>query len=439
MVADASVQPLIDRAKEVLAVNDLGGWTKPAPALYPHQWNWDSGFIAIGLSHYAWQRAQDEILSLLRGQWRNGLVPQIVFNPDATGYFPGPDVWQSTRSPEAPRDVQTSGITQPPVLSTAALAVYRNSPDREAARSFLDRIYPHLYAYHEFFYRDRNPDGDGLIVVLHPWESGLDNSPPYLDAGRDVRMTSRPHYTRLDTQHVNAAQRPTDKDYDLFVYLLEAMRHDNYDQHAYIEHAPLQVQDVLFNSILCRANDDLAEIAGIIGRDAGSLPEWSGATRAAVNRDLWSEEDNTYFSRDRVSGRLLKDDTIASFITLFGKIATDERAERLVEIRLRNPRMYSSPYPVPTTALDSSWFNPESYWLGPVWVGTNWLVIRGLLAYGYTDLAARLSRHTVELVQRFGFHEYFNPLTGAGYGTDQFSWGAALTLDLLAGMGIAVG
>src|SRR5579875_2529909 len=195
---------LVESARQVLRANDLGRWTKPAPNLYPHQWNWDSAFISIGLSHGATQRAEIEIESLLRGQWTNGLVPQIVFNPQATGYFPGPDVWQSKRSPDAPRDVVTSGITQPPVLATAALAIWQNAADPDSVLPFLRRVYPNLLAYHRFLYRERNPDLDGLIVVLHPWESGLDNSPPYLDAGSRVAMSYKPQYTRLDTQHVSA-------------------------------------------------------------------------------------------------------------------------------------------------------------------------------------------------------------------------------------------
>jgi len=60
--------------------------------------------------------------------------------------------------------------------------------------------------------------------MVHPWESGLDNSPPYLDAGRRVHLTYKPQYERLDLLHVAAKNRPTNKDYDLFVWLLEQMR-----------------------------------------------------------------------------------------------------------------------------------------------------------------------------------------------------------------------
>ncbi|HCG00251.1 MAG TPA: glycoside hydrolase, partial [Chloroflexi bacterium] len=257
-------EQLIGAAAEVLRGNDLGGSTKPAPGLYPHQWNWDSCFIAIGLSHVSFHRAAQEIRSLLKGQWRNGLVPQIVFNPEAGGYFPGPDVWLSERSPDAPTGVQTSGITQPPVLATAVLRVYESAQDQSEGLDFLRAVYASVVAYHRWLYEERDPDGSGLVVVVHPWESGLDNSPPYLHAGSRVQMAYKPNYERLDLLHVAAKNRPTNKDYDLFVYLLEQMRELNWDQKRYLQSAPLQVQDVLFNSILCRADRDLAEISKLL-------------------------------------------------------------------------------------------------------------------------------------------------------------------------------
>jgi len=424
---------LIEGARAVLTANDLGASTKPAPSLYPHQWNWDSCFIAIGISHYDTTRAALELQSLLHGQWRNGLVPQIVFNPAGTGYFPGPDVWQSERSPDAPRDVQTSGITQPPVLATAALKIWENAPDQDLAKSLLTDLYPRILLYHHWLYTERDPDGSGLVVVVHPWESGLDNSPPYLDAGSRVTLTYRPKYERLDLLHVAAKNRPTNKDYDLFVYLLEQMRSVDWDQRRYLEQAPLQVIDVLFNSILCRANTDLAAIAEIVGEDPGPTRAWRDRTVTAINDMLWDDDVGTYFSYDRVAGKPLKDDTIAAFHTLYGRVAPADRAQRLIEQHLRNSEEYlpHSGFNIPTTAMNSPWFNPENYWLGPVWVNTNWMVLHGLDDYGHPDLAEQLRLTTLGLVQRAGFREYFNPLSGEGYGTDSFGWTAALSIDLV--------
>ena len=55
MVEDETT--LIQQAKAVLQSNWIGHATKPAPRLYPHQWSWDSAFIAMGYAHYDQERA----------------------------------------------------------------------------------------------------------------------------------------------------------------------------------------------------------------------------------------------------------------------------------------------------------------------------------------------------------------------------------------------
>src|SRR5690349_15884839 len=118
--------PLWHQAVSVLRENDLGSWTKPAPRLYPHQWSWDSAFIAIGLAHLDPARALTELTSLLRGQWRDGRIPQIVYNPNvpADAYFPDAQRWNCVAcSPFASGDPVTSGIIQPPVHALALARV----------------------------------------------------------------------------------------------------------------------------------------------------------------------------------------------------------------------------------------------------------------------------------------------------------------------------
>jgi hypothetical protein len=54
-----------------------------------------------------------------------------------------------------------------------------------------------------------------------------------------------------------------------------------------------------------------------------------------------------------------------------------------------------------------------------------------------TDMAERIRKHSLELLSKHGFYEYFDPRRSAegeiGCGTDQFSWSAALCLDFLQG------
>src|SRR5215471_11404382 len=113
---------LLEQAKAVLAGNDKGSFTIPAHGLYPHQWLWDSCFISIGQRHYDVERAKMEILSLLRGQWTNGMLPNIIFTPGKKQAMHH-GIWESWLSPMAPDGISTSGVTQPPMLAEAVVRV----------------------------------------------------------------------------------------------------------------------------------------------------------------------------------------------------------------------------------------------------------------------------------------------------------------------------
>ena len=114
---------LAAEAIRVLRTNDRGTWTRPSPRLYPHQWSWDAAFVAIGWAHFAPLRAVTELRSLFRGQWSNGMVPQIVFdNGVALGaYEPRHTTWGTAGL--CPPSVPTSGICQPPVHAIALARV----------------------------------------------------------------------------------------------------------------------------------------------------------------------------------------------------------------------------------------------------------------------------------------------------------------------------
>ena len=72
---------LVEKAKKVLLGNKKRGYTLPTNnKLYPAQWKWDSGFISLGYSYFNLKYALDEITTLLRGQWKDGMIPHILFH-----------------------------------------------------------------------------------------------------------------------------------------------------------------------------------------------------------------------------------------------------------------------------------------------------------------------------------------------------------------------
>src|SRR5215210_1127595 len=134
MAQQSSEDVLVHQARAVLDFNWTGEYTMPGPRLYPHQWSWDSAFIAIGYCRYDQDRATRELGHLFDAQWKNGLLPQLVFNPHFTNYFPGPNFWHAKESPDAPEHHETSGVVQPPLHATAALYIYRHAEDERRRR-----------------------------------------------------------------------------------------------------------------------------------------------------------------------------------------------------------------------------------------------------------------------------------------------------------------
>src|SRR5918997_3810426 len=201
------VNPL---AAGVLKRIGIKSWTNPAPSLYPHQWSWDSAFIALGLAHVDNRRATGELEALFSAQWKTGKVPHIVFDPEAPpkSYFPDAERWNSTAlSRDAPEGKRTSGLCQPPVHAIAVRRIWQTSRGKDEervarARKFLESNYPRLLAWHRYLATARDPEGSGLVTIYHPWESGTDNSPRWDSALQNVEVGDIPPYTRSDLQHV---------------------------------------------------------------------------------------------------------------------------------------------------------------------------------------------------------------------------------------------
>lgn len=426
---------LLTKAQTVLRHNDTGLFIKPGPGQYPHQWNWDAAFIAIGLAHYDRPRAEAEIHALLQGQWRNGMVPHIVCHDRAADYFPDPQFWQIESSGQAPR-LPTSGITQPPVLATAVRLMHERAPDHAASLAFVRQIYPALLAWHRWLYAARDPHGTGLVAIIHPWESGTDNATRWTEPMRRIKPTNLPPYQRRDRQHVARDERPTDADYECYIYLIDHFRRAAYNASNLYETSPFLVQDLLFNALLHRANQDLRALALELGEPPQELDIWLQRTHDAFSNRLWHEEAGLYFDYDLRAGTSLRDNNCATFIPLFAGLCSEDVARRLLQEHLLNPEEYApdkqTRYFLPSVAKNNPLWEPRRYWRGPIWIIINWMVLHGLRRYGYDELAAQIRRHTLELVSEQGFYEYYDPRDGTGAGSPHFSWSAALTIDLLA-------
>jgi hypothetical protein len=419
-------------ARAVLQLNNRGEFTTPSRNQYPHQWNWDSALIALGLSHFDMPRARVEIRSLLRAQWRDGMVPHIIYHHGASDYFPPPDFWQ-TDSLAHGGTIASSGLTQPPVLAIVVRMLHERSGGGDESLAFLREVFPALRGWHRWLHQSRSPDGSGLPCLIHPWESGTDNSPRWAAALDRISPRDLPEFRRRDMVHVAADERPLAKDYERFVFLIDQDRLHGWDAAWLMANSPFLVQDVMFCSILHRADEDLLAIAGLLGEDASEIAGWIDQTRRVFNGRFWNETRGLYLDYDMRMGAPIPVNTFVTFMPLIAGLASAQQSARLMTEHWDNPAEYApgadSRYRIPSTSKQEAAYNPRRYWCGPVWIVTNWLMHQGLKRYGLTTAARDLAADSRTLVETRGFYEYYDPRDGQGLGAPDFSWPAALVLE----------
>lgn len=431
---------ILHTCKTILEENQAPDHTMPAPRLYPHQWLWDSCFIAIGLRHYDITRAQQEIGRIFESQWTNGMIPHMIFESDKR-FKQDRDVWRSHVSPYSPDNLATSGITQPPVLAEAVSRIGSVLPPQKAI-TFYKQCLPSMYGYHTWLMTERDPHSEGLALQIHPWETGLDNTPPWMNQLHEhskpwwialveqLRMDGLVSMLRRDTRHVPPGQRITNTEALIVFDMIRRFRRKNYDISKILHRSMFCIEDIGFNSILARNNQiiiKLSEVARM--KPPHDFVDLVNRHSSSLNK-CWDEQSKSFYSRDFITHDLIKEDTISSLLPLYSGMITKEQAHHLV-LKIRNYKEYGLNYPLPSVPLNNPQFNPLRYWQGPTWLNTNWLVIDGLNRYGYKEDAEKLRQASLDLVHKHGPYEYFSPNDGQPLGASEFSWTAALAIDLI--------
>ena len=406
----------------ILRENDRGSYTVPTRGLYPFQWNWDSCLTALGQRHYDEDRAWREVETLFAHQWPDGMVPHIVFHAPDDGYFPGPEVWATGRP------VPTSGITQPPVAGFALARLWAEARDRDAARARLRKLVPQVALWHRWFHTMRDPAGTGLVAILHPWESGRDNSVDWDAPFEAVPTDGIAPYTRRDTQHADPAHRPTKAQYDRYLWLVERFRGLGWDNSLLHDASPFRVVDPGFNAILIRSAADLAGLAREIGETALAEENEAIAARGlAALEALWSDAHGQYLCLDRATGQLIDSASSGGLLPALAAIPP-ARAAAIA----RRILAFDCPHVVPSHDPADPRFDARRYWRGPVWLVVNYMIADGLRRAGQGAAADRVQRASLDLIRQSGFAEYYDPADGTPLGGGRFTWTAAMVLEFLA-------
>ncbi|MFJ8470983.1 MGH1-like glycoside hydrolase domain-containing protein [Kitasatospora sp. NPDC094011] len=366
-------------------------------------WAWDTWKQAVGTALFAPDLAADQIRAVFDHQipagstdrpQDAGMVPDCVFYNDPST---GGGNWNERNS-------------KPPLAAWAVWEVYRHGGDR----AFLRELLPKLTAYQDWWYRTRDHLGEGLCeygATVDPanaapedcrqaaaWESGMDNAPRFDTAGvvpnRDARGTL-------------LGWSLTQRSVDLNAYLAADHRH-------------------------------LAAIAAELGDrpTADRLRARAGRIDAAIRDTMYDPADGWFHDTDLTTGARLtaRGRGIEGAIPLWSGTADPAQA-RTVRALLLDPAEFGTPMPFPTVARSSPAFDPAGYWRGLAWLDQTYFAIEGLRRHGWHQDARAAVQRLLAAAEGLGgdgpVRENYDPLTGAGRNSTNFSWSAALLLPLL--------
>ncbi|HMI80239.1 MAG TPA: hypothetical protein VK480_00470 [Solirubrobacterales bacterium] len=350
-------------------------YTAPSPHRYPWQWYWDSCFAAIVWRRFEPARARAELESLLAAQRPDGFVGHTIF-------------WRSHVSllrllfynVTSRRAFQTETI-QPPLLAWAwRIAV--GDPAEE----------PRIGAHLDWLAANRDLEGDGLLWIVQPDESGLDASPKF-----------EPVWGRRANGRIG------------FPLLVHRNRRLGWDAR--------RIRDA-GGPVLCEA---LVNTLWSLSLQAAGRPS---ATPALVER-LWDERRGLFLDEAQPGGARPDVVTWAALAPLALPDLPEQIGRRLVEEHLLNAGEFWTAVAPPSVAVGERGYEPgggrgpiRRYWRGPTWVNSAWLVWLGLRRLGYEAQARQLADGIVGAVAREGLREYYDPRNGKGLGAKDFAWSA---------------
>jgi hypothetical protein len=358
------------------------GYTSPSADHYPWQWYWDSCFAAIARRSFDRERARRELESLLAAASSDGFIGHTIFwNTPLRG------IRRFTYNITEPHAPMTASI-QPPLLAWAwSLAV--GDPREE----------PRITAHHDWLERNRDLDGDGLIWIVQPDESGLDASPQFDPIWR--------HQTHATPGFVRLVRHNRGLGYDLRRIAASG------------------------SPVVC---EPATNVLYSLGRTAMHRPS---LTAALIERMY--DPDAALFrpiARPQCSDHIPV--TWAALAPLALPDLPPEIGHRMVERHLLDPQRFWLSAGVPSVAADEPsfrrgdrgcWF-AKRYWRGPVWINACWLLWIGLTRLGYREQADELTRRLTHTISKSGLREYYDPYDATGMGQHQFAW-SALVVEMI--------
>ncbi len=406
-------------AGNLVKVHD-GVFHMPSKGKYSSLFGWDSGWHAISMSRIDPAVAASELTVLTDRQLDNGRISHDTHFKELE---PKSSNWSrlGTRMGQSQFDAEgRSAMIDPPSYIIAAEKVYEETKDR----AWLDKVLPRLEKCIHYLTHDRDLFGDGLVSVIHPWETGTDSSPAY---DKILHLDFR--------TPLGAPMRGL-----LYPKMLDYNAKFNWDPQIAKQKNRFVLEDCAFNAITIRGIQSVANLNESIGEKekAAALRRQAAAMVAALDRINWVEEKGCYYSRyDAKDPKLAMRTTCASLLPVISGLVPRDRALRVIREHALNPKQFWLPYVFTFNAADEMlhdkvYMEDLLLWRGHcIWTNMNWLMMEGLMNYGFNDEARELTRRTAKMILHEGLWEFYDYRNGQGKGQPHFNW-PGLVLDMIA-------
>ncbi len=412
---------LFEKVRELMYRNISRGFSKllnkeycyvmPAPDNYPFQWFWDTCFhvfILCALGEY--ELAKRNMISLFAMQEENGFVGHMIFWKQTLPVHIF-DITQARPTLGRLRP-HMSALIQPSFVAQAILRIYSETNDI----IFLNEMLPKLKKYHNWLIQNRAPDTDGLIVIITPYESGLDSKPSY-DPVIGVKGKGDWLLGIKARWH----------DWRNFMY--------GYDLKRILKSEHFYVKDVLVNTVYALDLEAMSKICSL-GGDTDGNTYYSDRAKfigKSIFEQMYDKNDYAFYDTVGRKNQKLPVKTFSIFLPCMLEAIPPEISTAVFKKHLFNKEEFDLPYPIPSVAKHELSFDPLGsrwLWRGPTWVVGNWLMHRCLKQCGLIEKAEKLHQTIRALIEKSGFREYYNPFTGEGYGAHDFTW-SGLIIDMI--------
>jgi len=290
-------------------------------------------------------------------------------------------------------------------------------------RVYLQRQYPNGYInYRTGAYLDEIIEYNGQLTSSAPWYSWLNWEVYQItkdeDFLKEMYGSSKKFYefyvSNRDSDHDGLCEWGGEA-------ILESVRDALvavWDQVGY----PANFESLDLNCMLVMEAKSLENMAKKLGLNQ-EAKHWKAdyeKRTELINKTFWDEENGFYYNVDKTTHRFtykkeddLKRDEIIGFLPLWAGVADKERARRLVK-KLTDPQQFWRPYGVPSLSAKDPYYNAKGYWNGPVWVEWDYLIMRGLMDYGYQkeakELVNRVAKGMTEVLKKdHNLWEFYSP------------------------------